>query len=137
MFTRNSVRPVITIFMLCCFIGVAAESTAADRRSVYDRIDKKGAAQAIDPIFDLLDENGDLRVDRAEFRVWIVGAFEMYDVNKDNALSRSELPTVSRSQFDKADHSNDDRLSAFEFSDSDFMKFSRFDLNRDGFVTYE
>jgi len=52
MFTRNSVRPVITIFMLCCFIGVAAESTAADRRSVYDRIDKNGAARVIDPIFD-------------------------------------------------------------------------------------
>ena len=137
MFTRNSIWPVITIFMLCCFIGVAAESTAADRRSVYDRIDKKGAARVIDPIFDLLDENGDLRVDRAEFRVWIVGAFEMYDVNKDNALSRSELPTVSRSQFDKADHSDNDRLSVFEFSDSDFMKFSSFDLNRDGFVTYE
>ncbi len=137
MFTRNSIRPVITIFMLCCFIGFAAKSTAADRGSAADQIGKKGAERVIDPVFDLLDENGDLRVDRAEFRVWIVSTYELYDVNKDNALSRSELPTIARSKFDKADHNNDDRLSAFEFSDSDFMKFSRFDLNRDGFVTYE
>ena len=32
---------------------------------------------------------------------------------------------------------DDGRLSRFEFIDSDFMKFARFDLNNDSFVTYE
>ncbi len=137
MFARNTIRPVITIFMLCCVIGFAAGATAADRGSVADQIGKKGAARDINPIFDLFDENGDQRVDRAEFQVGIVSAFELLDVNFDNALSHAELPSIMSSEFDKADHNNDGRLSAFEFVDSEFMKFSRFDLNRDGFVTYE
>ena len=137
MIARNTIWPVMMIFMLCCVIGFASGSASADRRSPADPIGNTKSAREKGPIFELLDENGDQRVDRAEFRVGIVGAFEMLDANLDNALSRAELPSVMSSEFDKADHNNDGRLSAFEFVDSDFAKFTRYDLNKDGFVTYE
>ncbi len=137
MIARDTIRPVITIFMLCSVIGFASGAAAADHRSAADLIGGKATERDLRPIFDLFDENGDQRVDRAEFRVWIVSAYEKLDTDKDNALSRAELPSIISSEFGKADHNNDGRLSGFEFIDSDFMKFVRFDLNNDGFVTYE
>ncbi len=137
MIARNTIGPVIANFMLCFVIGFASGAAAADRASPADLIGGKTSERNIKPIFDHFDENGDKRVDRTEFRVWIVGAYEMLDANKDNALSRAELPSITSSEFDKADHNNDSRLSAFEFTDSEFMKFARFDLNKDGFITYE
>ncbi len=137
MIDRNPIRLVMTICTLCSVIGFAAGAAAADRGSAADIIGGKASARDLKPIFEQFDENRDQRVDRTEFRVWIVGAFEMLDANKDNALGRAELPSVMSSEFDKADNNNDGRLSAFEFTDSDFMKFDRFDLNKDGFVTYE
>ncbi len=137
MIDRYIIRLAITICMLCSVIGFAAGAAAADRASPADIIAGKTSSRDIKPIFEQFDENRDQRVDRTEFRIWIVGAYDMLDANKDNALSRAELPSVTAFDFDKADHNNDGRLSAFEFIDSDFMKFVRFDLNNDGFVTYE
>ncbi len=137
MIAGNTIRPVMIIFMLCCVIGFASGSASADPGSPADLIGNSNSARDKGAIFDLLDENGDQRVDRAEFRVGIIDAFEMLDTNLDNALSRAELPSVMSSAFDRADHNDDGRLSAFEFIDSAFMKFSRFDLNKDGFVTYQ
>ncbi len=137
MIARDTIRPVITIFMLCSVIGFASGAAAADHGSAADLIGGKASGRDLRPVFDLFDENGDQRVDRTEFRVWIVSAYEKLDANKDNALSRAELPSIVSSEFAKADHNNDSRLSAFEFTDSDFMKFARFDLNKDGFITYQ
>ena len=137
MIARNTIGPVITVLMLYVVIGFASGATAADRASPADLIDGRTPERNIKPIFDHFDENGDERVDRTEFRVWIVGAYEKLDANKDNALSRAELPAIISSEFAKADHNNDGRLSAFEFTDSDLMKFARYDLNKDGFLTYE
>ena len=137
MIARNTIRPVIANFMLCFVIGFASGAAAENRASPADLIGGKTSERNIKPIFDQFDENGDKRVDRTEFRVWIVDAYDKLDANKDNTLSRAELPSIMSSEFDKADHNNDGRLSAFEFVDSDFMKFARFDLNKDGFVTYE
>ncbi len=137
MIARNTIWPVMMIFMLCCVIGFASGSASADRGSSGDLTGNTKSARDKGAIFDLFDKNGDQRVDRAEFRVGIIDAFEMLDTNLDNALSWAELPSVMSSEFDKADHNNDGWLSAFEFVDSDFMKFTRFDLNKDGFVTYE
>ena len=137
MIARNTMRPVAAIFMLYFVIGFASVAAAADRASPADLIGGKTSERNIKPIFDQFDENGDKRVSRTEFRVWIVAAFELLDANKNNTLERAELPSVTSSEFDKADHNGDGKLSAFEFIDSDFMKFVRFDLNKDGFVTYE
>ena len=134
---RYIIRLATTICMLCSVIGFAAGAAAADHASAADIIAGKASSRDIKPIFEKFDENRDQRVDRTEFRVWIVGAYGMLDANKDNTLGRAELPSVTASEFDKADHNNDGRLSAFEFIDSDFMKFARFDVNNDGFVTYE
>ncbi len=137
MIDRYIIRLATTICMLCSVIGFAAGAASADRASVADIIGGKTSSRDIKPIFEQFDENRDQRVDRTEFRVWIVSAYEKLDADKDNALSRAELPSIISSEFAKADHNNDGRLSAFEFIDSDFMKFARFDLNKDGFVTYE
>ena len=137
MIPRNTIRPMMTIFMLCCVIGFASEAVSADRGSPADLIGGKTSARDRGPIFDLLDENGDQRVDRAEFRVGIVSVFDMLDRNSDNALSNAELPSIMSFEFNKADHNNNGRLSVFEFIDSEFMKFTTFDQNNDGFVTYE
>ena len=137
MISRDTIRPAMTIFMLCCAVGYASGTAAADRKSAADLIGNKTPAQGINPVFDQIDENKDQRIDRIEFRVWIVGAFDTLDANKDDGLGRAEIPSVMPSEFDQADHNNDDRLSPFEFVDSKFMKFARFDLNKDGFVTRE
>ena len=137
MIARNTIPPVIAIFMLYVVVGFASGAAAADRASPADLIGGKTLERNIKPMFDQFDENGDKRVDRTEFRVWIVGAYDTLDANRDNTLSRAELPSIMSSEFDKADSNNDGRLSAFEFIDSDFMKFERFDLNNDGFATYE
>ena len=134
---RSTIRLTTLICMLCSIFGFAADATAADRTSAADIMGGKSSSRSQKPIFEQFDENGDQRVDRTEFRVWIVGAYDMLDANKDNTLSRAEVPSVTAFDFDKADHNNDGRLSGFEFIDSDFMKFARFDLNYDGFVTYE
>ncbi len=115
----------------------ASGTVAADRKSAADLVGNKTPAQGINPVFDLIDENKDQRIDSIEFRVWIVSAFDTLDANKDNGLGRAEIPSVIPSEFDQADHNNDDRLSPFEFIDSKFMKFARFDLNNDGFITHE
>ena len=137
MIDRNTIRSVMIIFMLCCVIGFASGSASADPGSPADLIGDSKIARDKGAIFNLLDENGDQRVDRAELRVGIIDAFDMLDTNLDNALSRAELPSVMSSEFDRADQNYDGRLSTFEFIDSDFMEFSRFDLNKDGFVTYQ
>ena len=137
MIDGKTIRLVTAICMLCSVTGFAAGVAAADRASAGDIIGADATLRNIKPIFDQFDENGDKRIDRTEFRVWIVVAFDKLDVNKDNALSPAELPSVTSFEFVKADHNNDGRLSAFEFVDSDFMKFDRFDLNKDGFITYE
>ena len=137
MIARNTIRPMMTIFTLCCVIGFASGAALADRESSADLVGSKKSARDVGLIFKLFDTNRDQRVDRAEFQIGIVSAFEMYDTNHDNSLSQVELPSVESSEFDKADHSNDGRLSVLEFVVSDFMKFTRFDRNRDGFVTYE
>ncbi len=79
MIARNTIRPVITICTLCSVIGFAAGAAAADRASAADIIGGKASSRDIKPIFEHFDENRDQRVDRTEFRVWIVGAFEMLD----------------------------------------------------------
>jgi Ca2+-binding EF-hand superfamily protein len=137
MIDRSTIRLATAICMLCSAFGFAAEATAADRATAADIVGGNASSRDIRPIFEQFDENRDQRIDRTEFRVWIVGAYEMLDSNRDERLTRAEVPSVGSSDFNKADQNNDGGLSAFEFVDSDLMKFARFDLNRDGFITYE
>jgi Ca2+-binding EF-hand superfamily protein len=118
-------------------VGGLASSAAADGATAADLIHGTAAPRDVRPIFDQFDENKDGRVDRIEFRVWIVAAYEKLDVNNDNGLAPEELPSVTPIDFENADRNDDGRLSAFEFTDSAFMKFGRFDLNNDGFITFD
>ncbi len=87
--SRDTIRPVMTFFMLCCAVSYASGTAAADRKSTADLIGNKTPTQDINPVFDRIDENKDQRIDRIEFRVWIVSAFDTLDANKDNGLGRN------------------------------------------------
>ena len=67
MIARNTIRPVMIIFMLCCVIGFPSGLASADPGSPADLIGNSKSARDKGAIFNLLDENGDQRVDRAEF----------------------------------------------------------------------
>ncbi len=119
---HDMIRQMVTLVAFGCVGGLASGATAADL------LHGKAPLRDVRPVFDQFDENKDQRVDRIEFRVWIVAAFEKLDANGDNGLDRDELPSVASFDFERADSNDDGRLSAFEFTDSSFMKFDRFDL---------
>ena len=128
---------MVMLIALGCGVGLASNASAADGANAADLVHGKAAPKEVRSVFDQFDENGDKRVDRIEFRVWIVAAFEKLDTNGTNVLDPEELPTVSSFDFEQADNNGDGKLSAFEFTDSAFMKFDRFDLNKDGYITFE
>ena len=134
---RDMIRPMTMLIVLGCGAGIATNATAADGATAADLIHGSAEPRDVRPVFDLFDENGDQRIDRIEFRVWIVAAFEKLDANGDNVLDRSELPSVASIDFERADGNGDGKLSAFEFTDSALMKFDRFDLNKDRYITFD
>ncbi len=134
---HDMIRRMVTLVAFGCAGGLASGAAAAEGATAADLVHGKAPLRDVRPVFDQFDENKDQRVDRIEFRVWIVAAFEKLDANGDNGLDRDELPSVASFDFERADSNDDGRLSAFEFTDSSFMKFDRFDLNKDGFITFE
>ncbi len=125
---HDMIRQMVTLVAFGCVGGLASGAAAAEGATAADLLHGKAPLRDVRPIFDQFDENKDGRVDRIEFRVWIVAAFEKLDANGDNGLDRDELPSVASFDFERADSNDDGRLSAFEFTDSSFMKFDRFDL---------
>ncbi len=134
---HDMIRQMVTLVAFGCVGGLALGAPAAEAATAADLLHGKAPIRDVRPIFDQFDENKDGRIDRTEFRVWIVAVFEKLDANGDNGLDRDELPSVASLDFENADNNGDGRLSAFEFTDSSFMKFDRFDLNKDGFITFE
>ena len=134
---HDMIRQMVTLVAFGCVGGLASGAAAAEGATAADLLHGKAPLRDVRPIFDQFDENKDGRVDRIEFRVWIVAVFEKLDANGDNGLDRDELPSVSSVDFERADSNDDGRLSAFEFTDSSFAKFERFDLDNDGFITFE
>ena len=84
--------------------------------------------------FELLDENGDGRIDRQEFRFKKVRLLNLADANRDGYLTTDET-ALSSEAFKQFDRDADGRISQLEFVDA--RLFEAVDENHDGLVTYE
>jgi Ca2+-binding EF-hand superfamily protein len=115
------------------FVTVLALGVSAARAPV--------AAPAYDPkaAFAQSDENGDGRVDRAEFQARLMEIFFQGDVDKDGFLSREELIVAVSfpDDFRNGDTNHDGKLSMHEFSRVRSGTFDASDADGDGLLSVE
>jgi Ca2+-binding EF-hand superfamily protein len=85
------------------------------------------------------DQNGDLRVDRAEFHHRMVEIFFHGDRDKDGYMTNAELAGAVEfpKDFEKADRDADGRISLYEFIQVRFATFDEVDTDRDGLLSVE
>ncbi len=84
--------------------------------------------------FARIDQDGDGRFDRLDFRLKSVSLFGMVDANEDDYLTLDET-LLSPEAFQKFDSDGDGKISSLEMADR--RGFSVMDANRDEFVTFE
>jgi hypothetical protein len=98
------------------------------------------AIPAADPLaeakrrFARIDQDGDGRFDRLDFRLKRVSLFGMVDANEDGYLTLDET-LLSPEAFQKFDTDGDGKISSREMADR--RGFSLMDTNRDDFVSFE
>ncbi|MCZ6773123.1 MAG: hypothetical protein O7G83_14260 [Proteobacteria bacterium] len=98
------------------------------------------AIPAVDPLADAkrrfarIDQDGDGRFDRLDFRLKRVSVFGMVDANEDGYLTRDET-LLSPEAFRDFDTDGDGKISSGEMSDR--RGFKMMDLDRDDFITFE
>jgi Ca2+-binding EF-hand superfamily protein len=85
------------------------------------------------------DENGDGRVDRAEFHHRLVEIFFHGDRDKDGYMTTAELTAVVvfPEDFANADSDRDGRISLNEFVQVRFPTFDEVDTDHDGLLSVE
>jgi len=109
--------------------AVAAAATAAT-----------AAGPTADPLteakrrFDRIDQDGDGRFDRLDFRLKRVSLFGMVDANEDGYLTLDET-LLSPEAFKQFDTDGDGKISSAEMADREGFKVM--DTDRDNFVTFE
>ena len=95
---------------------------------------------AADPLADArrrfarIDQNGDGRFDRIDFRLKRVSLFGMVDANADNYLTPDEA-LLSPEAFRTIDSDGDGKISSLEVADR--RSFSAMDIDGDEFVTFD
>ena len=98
------------------------------------------AVPAADPLaeakrrFARIDQDGDGRFDRLDFRLKRVSLFGMVDANEDGYLTLDET-LLSPEAFRQFDTDGDGKVSSAEMADREGFKVM--DTNRDNFVTFE
>ncbi len=98
------------------------------------------ATPAADPLteakrrFARIDQDGDGRFDRLDFRLKRVSLFGKVDANEDGYLTFDET-LLSPEAFKQFDTDGDGKISSAETADR--QSFSVMDANRDNFVTFE
>jgi hypothetical protein len=98
------------------------------------------ATAAADPLteakrrFARVDQDGDSRFDRLDFRLKRVSLFGKVDANEDGYLTFDET-LLSPEAFKQFDTDGDGKISSAETADR--RNFSVMDTNRDNFVTFE
>ncbi len=101
---------------------------------------KATKTQESDPLTDArrrfarIDQDGDGRFDRLDFRVKRVSLFGLVDANEDDYLTLDET-LLSPEAFQKFDSDGDGKISSLELMDR--RSFSVMDADRDEFVTFE
>ena len=84
--------------------------------------------------FARIDQDGDGRFDRLDFRLKRVSLFGMVDANEDGYLTLDET-LLSPEAFQQFDTDGDGKVSSAEMADREGFKVM--DTNRDNFVTFE
>ncbi len=84
--------------------------------------------------FARIDQDGDGRFDRLDFRLKRVSLFGMVDANEDGYLTLDET-LLSPEAFQRFDSDGDGKISSLESADR--RGFSVMDTNRDDFVSFE
>jgi hypothetical protein len=84
--------------------------------------------------FARIDQDGDSRFDRLDFRLKRVSLFGKVDANEDGYLTFDET-LLSPEAFKQFDTDGDGKISSAETADR--QSFSVMDANRDNFVTFE
>jgi hypothetical protein len=98
------------------------------------------ATAVVDPLADArqrfarIDQDGDGRFDRLDYRLKRVSLLGMVDANEDGYLTLDET-LLSPDAFQKFDTDGDGKISSAETAD--LWSFSVMDTNRDNFVTFE
>ncbi len=98
------------------------------------------AIPTVDPLagarrrFARIDQDGDGRFDRLDFRVKRVSLFGLVDANEDGYLTLDET-LLSPEAFQDFDSDGDGRISSLEMADR--RSFSVIDADRDEFITFE
>ncbi len=84
--------------------------------------------------FARIDQDGDGRFDRLDFRLKRVSLFGLVDANEDDYLTLDET-LLSPEAFQIFDSDGDGKISSLEMADRG--SFSVMDTDRDGFITFE
>ncbi len=84
--------------------------------------------------FARIDQDGDGRFDRLDFRLKSVSLFGLVDANEDEYMTLDET-LLSPEAFQNFDSDGDGRISSLEMADR--RSFSVIDTDRDEFVTFE
>lgn len=112
--------------------GVVGQTSEA--RSAGDFLtETEGSVPA--QLMALLDEDGDGRASKMEYRVHMMQVFYDRDRNRDLYLVPDEVPRVGPRTFAEADIDGDGRWSAFEFNQAKFLQMEGVDGDGDGFLS--
>jgi uncharacterized protein (DUF3084 family) len=84
--------------------------------------------------FQIIDRNGDGKLDQFEFRLNSVKLMGLIDANKDGFITRDET-LLSPEQFALFDLDGDGKISSIEFVDA--RTFRTIDTKKQGFITFE
>ena len=84
--------------------------------------------------FAKIDQDGDGRFDRVDFRLKRVSLFGLVDANEDGYLTLDET-LLSPEAFRYFDSDGDGKISSLEMADR--RSFSVMDADRDEFITFE
>jgi hypothetical protein len=84
--------------------------------------------------FQIVDENGDGRLDQFEFRLRSVTLLDLMDADRNGFVTRDET-LLSPERFEVLDLDGDGKISSLEFVDA--RVFSEIDTKQQGFVTFE
>lgn len=116
--------------------ALAAPATAAESKPSAPGLDARSEdVRTADEVFAALDEDGNGRVDRAEWQIRKMAIFYVRDENHDLQLGRDELPKLGREPFGDADLDEDGSLSGYEFNQATFSRFEHADADDDGAVS--
>ena len=84
--------------------------------------------------FQIIDQNGDGKLDQFEFRLNSVKLLGLIDANKDRFVTRDET-LLSPERFQRFDLDGDGKISPVEFVDA--RTFREIDTEKQGFITFE